>query len=227
MVAAFITSASAEATSVTLPAHQAGDILLMVAARTGTSSLATVPAGWHICYTRAIGSAPARSMILAWKIAASSGETSGTWTNANLLTCAVYRHSTNVIVMGRGNGSNNVATVTVPYVALSQNTTSNNTPNLQGASELVVGVVLTAENTGDGAAAPSGMTNRTTFAGASAGYIAIHDTTTTVTSFPATNVTAAGSVNSVTITAELFDTGVSRASSGGARMVSIRGGADQ
>jgi len=227
MVAAFITSASAEATSLTLPAHQAGDVLVMIAVRTGTSSYATVPAGWNITYNRAIGSAPARSMIFAWKVATSSSETSGTWTNANLLTCAVYRHATNVIVISGANGNNGVATTTVNYPSLAAYTTNNNPTNLQGPSELIIGVVMTSEITGDGTAAPSGMTNRTTFAGASAGYIAIHDTTTATAQWNSTNVTAAGAVNYLTILAELLDVGLSRASSGGARMVNVRGGADQ
>lgn len=97
---------------------------------------------------------------------------------------------------------------------------------MQNVSAVVLGAIALNENTGVGSAAPAGMTNRATFAGASTGYMAIHDTGSAVSSFNAT-VTAASNINSVQFAAEIMNTGIVLASGGGFRAVNIRGGADQ
>jgi surface protein len=75
--------------SATLPAHQAGDLILAFAFRDGSTSLPTAPAGWSGLSQNTSGtSVCART---SYKIAASSSETTGTWTNATTVIFLVYR----------------------------------------------------------------------------------------------------------------------------------------
>ena len=75
-------------TSATLPAHQAGDLILAFAFRDGSTTLPTQPTGWESIDTAAANTCSAR---FAYKIAASSGESTGTWTNASTTIFLVYR----------------------------------------------------------------------------------------------------------------------------------------
>ena len=92
-------SASAASTSLTMPSHQAGDLLVMLVARTTQASI-SVPSGWKRFDGRSGGFG---HTFLASKLAGSSTETSGTWTGAEGLICAVLRDSDNYILeMGTG-----------------------------------------------------------------------------------------------------------------------------
>jgi hypothetical protein len=92
-------SASAASDSLTLPTHQAGDLLVMLAART-TQATITHPSGWRRFGGRSGGFG---HNSLSAKRAASSSETSGTWTGADGLICAVLRDSDSYAVeMGPG-----------------------------------------------------------------------------------------------------------------------------
>jgi hypothetical protein len=87
----FISGASAAATSVTLGTHAAGDLLIAYAFRDGSTTALTRPAGWTNISTSA--GANNCTDIQAYKVATSSAETSGTWTNATGLTILVYRNA--------------------------------------------------------------------------------------------------------------------------------------
>lgn len=85
-----IGSGSAEATTITIPGtYQAGDIIIIFAFRDGSTTNASVPAGWNTLTITTDGTSCSSSA--GWKIAASGAETSGTWTNATGLICHVYR----------------------------------------------------------------------------------------------------------------------------------------
>ena len=85
-----IGSASAEATTITIPAgHHQGDIILIAAFRDGNTTNPSVPAGWTTITVTTDGTTCSTSV--GWKIATSNSETSGTWTNATGLMCHVYR----------------------------------------------------------------------------------------------------------------------------------------
>ena len=90
----FVGAAQASGTTITLPAHQAGDIIVMWA--TSVINTITQPSGWT--GTAVAGGQSVGSGILAYKIAASSSEVSGTWTNAKALMVAVYRGFTSAAV---------------------------------------------------------------------------------------------------------------------------------
>jgi len=92
-------SASAASDSLTLPSHQAGDLLVMLAAR-ATQATITTPSGWRRFGGRSGGHG---HNSLSAKRAESSSETSGTWTGAEGLICAVLRDSDSYAVeMGPG-----------------------------------------------------------------------------------------------------------------------------
>lgn len=89
MAISFIGSASAEATSLTIPAgHQFNDAMLVYAFRDGSTTAPTIPAGWTSIRSN---TGTLCSSVLCYKIASSGAETSGTWTNATALMVHVYR----------------------------------------------------------------------------------------------------------------------------------------
>lgn len=79
----FVSGASYQASSGTVPTHQSGDLIIVAAARDGdvTPSLGS---GFTSVYNGTM-------FRVGYKIAASSAESSGTWSNANGISIAVYR----------------------------------------------------------------------------------------------------------------------------------------
>lgn len=231
MTISFVGAASAEATSLTLPTHQAGDLIIMLAQRYNNLNPGTVPAEYPVKYiSQRNGATVQTHLAVACKTAATAAETSGTWTNFNLLIAAVYRHSTNYLTIDgpmytRGTGTSLI------FSGKAQLLTSNNTVGAFGvfmpvASTWALAAVIAHLNTAGINTAPSGMSNRISQAGASNGRISLHDTGADVTSFTTATVTVAASTDWVTNVFCIYDTGVSK-SSGGFRAVNIRGGADQ
>ena len=81
-------SASAAATSVTLPTHQADDVILIYAYRSGSNTAPSLPSGWTNIGNSGTGSS---SFRWGWLRATGSGTTSGTWTNATHVHAIIYR----------------------------------------------------------------------------------------------------------------------------------------
>jgi surface protein len=75
--------------SAPLPAHQAGDLILAFAFCDGSATLPTQPTGWTSIDTAAVGNTC--SARVAYRVAASSVGTSGTWTGATTVIFLVYR----------------------------------------------------------------------------------------------------------------------------------------
>lgn len=91
MAISYINSGGTQANTITIPSgHAAGDLLVMFAFRDGSTTAPTIPtgAGW---IQVGLNTGTATSSSTAYKVASSSSETSGTWTNANALICHVYR----------------------------------------------------------------------------------------------------------------------------------------
>jgi surface protein len=76
-------------TSATLPTHQAGDVILAFSFRSGSSSSSTMPSGWTSILSSGGTTIYTR---FAFKIATTSSETTGTWTNATRVVFLVYRN---------------------------------------------------------------------------------------------------------------------------------------
>lgn len=195
----YVSGASAEATTLSMPSHQYGDLICMFAFNNSAATAPTVPTGWIIVNQ---GTANSKGRAFAFKNAVSAAETSGTWTNASLLGCVVYRDSANWLHCGQVSTSSNTVMSFVQYNTLTA---------IRGATQSwVLGAGGVNLNTQSVETPPAGMTNRVTCAGASSGEIAIHDTNAAVASWPSTNVTLGSSVTSMAITVEIADTGVSK-----------------
>lgn len=100
-------------TTATIPSHVSGDLLIAFAFRDGSTTQPTLPAGWTSIRTQAGTTCCGR---WAWKRAASSSETSGTWTNASALEIAVYSGVDRVGASASQAGT--VATVTWPALSM-------------------------------------------------------------------------------------------------------------
>ena len=216
MTVSFVGSASAEATSLTLPAHQAGDLLVMLAGRTGSTGPPSIPAGWRFA-TQSSGSGvspPAIAGSVGWKIASSSAEVSGTWTNASALICAVIRDSDNILVIG-GIAKTTGLSSTVNYQPLFANS-GQSIQGMRYTSSYVLLPVIATDNASDIDTAPTAATTTiASIAGTAAIEMAIHRTNAEVASWASTNYTANATVRYATWTIEILDTGFAKASSGG------------
>lgn len=89
MALSYIASGAANANTITIPAGYAvGDLLLMFAFRDGSTTSPSIPAGWT---SVGLNAGTLCASTVAYRVATSLSETSGTWTNANALVCNVYR----------------------------------------------------------------------------------------------------------------------------------------
>lgn len=85
-----IGASTVEATTITIPAHQVGDLIIIFAFRDGSTTNPTVGLSGGTTITNTTDGTSC-SVSAAWKMAQSTGETSGTWTNATDLAVVVYR----------------------------------------------------------------------------------------------------------------------------------------
>lgn len=115
------------ASSVSLPAHQAGDLILAFAVQ-GSSALPGLPAGWTNIRTTNLANVAAR---LAYRIAADDSTPSGSWSPAAVVLAAVYRGAVGVGASTQ-TGVNNSSSVAIPPLA---------SMDVSDGSSWVVGVV--------------------------------------------------------------------------------------
>lgn len=192
MTVSFVGAASAEATSLTLPAHQAGDLIVMYGrGPAGLPTPPTLPSGW-VQIQRF--SASSNNVAVCWRIASSSAETSGTWTNAEQLMALVYRHTTNYLGLGLSAVTNGTITTSITYPALTAYPTSGWVLGLGSAkndSNLNTNFDLP----------PSGMTNRHSAFGSTYAFeVVAHDTNANVASWSSTTRTNDLAVRFATVT---------------------------
>lgn len=185
---------SASAPTVTIPAHQAGDLIFITASRNSSGTAPSVPAGYSLIPNTKKAQGANVSFVSGYRIAIGTADTSGTWTNAAELAVAVYRPSAgNVLRIGQS-ASNSSTTTTVNFPALTMaDPTSGNS--------WVIGVAAANNITQTLGTAPSGMTNQQHLNG-SVGQISLSDTNGGVSSWASTNITA-GTGDSVTATIEI------------------------
>lgn len=191
MTVTFVGAQGNAGTTVTIPTHQSGDLILLFAYRDGSTTAPTTPtAGGTVPTWTLIGSTGGNlnSSNFRYAVATGSTTTSGTWTNATELICLVYR-GTRVVGASAGGGA---ASTSIAYPALTLQRTDN--------SSWVVGVAghRSATNV---QVAPTGMTNRV-FTGTEA---AGHDTNGTVSSWSQQTVTVDANSGWRSWTVELRD----------------------
>lgn len=181
----FVCASSAASTSTTAcTGEQAGDLLLVSASVTASSTMPTLASGFTSITTASTssGSGSSRNAIIAgWSTAASASSGSGTWTGATNVTMQVFRGQAGSPI---GNSITSTGSATsVTYAA--------DTLSATDGSSWFAGVAV--RNTADAkmATAPTGMINRTSspatpLAGA-------NDTNgPTGSNWPATSVTGFG-----------------------------------
>jgi hypothetical protein len=195
---AYHSAASVEDDELTLSDHGDGDLLILLVYRDGSTAAPTNPGGWTAIQVNGSNS---NWFGLFWRRATSSSETSGTWTNATHLACWVGR-AANYLIPGTATVVNAGTTTTISY-------TARTAADLGGFSSVLLGAVGVRTNNTSADTAPSGMTNRTSVAGASTGEIAIHDTGSAVSSWTIQQVVADGTVSGrASIVVEIRDTGI-------------------
>lgn len=213
MSISYISSASAESDSVSMPTHQAGDLLVMWAYRASGATRVVAPAGWKYATMR---SNVAQSSVLCYRTAESSSEVSGTWANAELVEVSVYRDTANYLSLGGVSAFSATATTNVQFTSIMPPSTQTNALNtMRTSSTWVIGCVGVVANTSDIQTPPAGMTNRVNLAGAGSIESSMHDTNGDVASWPATSHTQSVSSAYHTAVAEIVDTNIPKASGGG------------
>lgn len=169
-------------TTVTVPAHLPGDLILCFAYR-NTTGTPTLPVGFSSPAT-ANETGTTSSGRVGFKTATSTSDTSGTWTNATAMVCHVYRPPSGYTLQLGTIAWNKSTTATVNYPAITlADPTSGNS--------WCVGFAGTSNTSQTIATAPAGMTNES-HETASATQAAGHDTEGGVTSWASTNVTTTG-----------------------------------
>lgn len=120
---------SAAATSIAIPAHQAGDIILIWAFRDGSTTPPTVPtAGGTVpSFTTIDGPAGANTCaaVCAYAVAAGTTDTSGTWTNATGMSVEVWRGQSSDPIGGHAQSGGSVASggnIAIPAITLTDPT---------------------------------------------------------------------------------------------------------
>lgn len=193
MSLSLVGTATASATTVTPPAHQPGDLIVIFAFNGGATTVPSLPSGWLSVLTKSGTTCSAR---LGYKIATSTSDASGTWTNADELVCHVYRPSSgNTAGIGvSASAASTTNTVNYPALALVDPSGNSWVAGFAGCNN-------TAETI---QTAPAGMTGESHVTGASY-QAAGADTEGGVTSWSSTNATTTGTAtDSVSCTVELL-----------------------
>ena len=147
-------SAIADGASVTIPAHQAGDLLVIFANRFDSTTIPTLPSGWTSAATQ---TGTDRAGRVGYRVATGSGTTSGTWTGAQTTLVWVLRDHGGIGAAAVG------AATTLPALTLT-------------GSSSWVGALQSGYSSLP--AVPSGMTSR-----ANGSYERVADTNGTVSSW--------------------------------------------
>ncbi len=208
MTVSFVSAATGvDADSITFSSHQSGDLIVVLAGGiTGTNIV--IPSGWFVVGIRV---ASPRNLVMAAKYAASSGETSGTWTNAVVMASAVYRDTSNIVGVG-GPILSAATNTTVSYGAIIAST-DGGTAGGKAPTALILPIAggQVASRTLSLSTPPTGYTFRSGKAHASsATEIALFDYAAEVSSIVAQTTTIGSSTGWATIVNSLFDGGYAK-----------------
>lgn len=115
MAISAISNAAAATTTVAMSTHATGDLILASVRRNGSTTAPTIPAGWTVVKTQ--------TGTTSWhgvykKIAASSSETTGTWTSASAVEVNVYRGASDAVAANATGGTGTGTTITYPAITL-------------------------------------------------------------------------------------------------------------
>ena len=175
-------SDTANSTTITMPSHAAGDLLLFFAYRDNSATVPTIPSGW---ITRVSLSQSVGSLAIAYKHAQSNAETSGTWTNATQIFASVWRGDPNTLIFPNYISSNNATSTTINYLSQTANTFQTN-----ASDQALVGWVAN-RNSANTLSSPSGMTLAQSATDGSAWQTRLDYQLNRTTIWPTTNVIVA------------------------------------
>jgi hypothetical protein len=173
--------------------------LIFIFAGRNNTTPATVPSGWvQAAFTGASGV----SVTTGWKIAQSSGETSGTWTNASVLICAVYRADTGILAISTAAGGANATGTSVSFT-----TVTNGLVYRPGTLDnWYLGVAMQLNSANSLETAPTGMSNVAVESDSGVWKAVLHDTNASQLSNWATAATTvATAAASSTRVVQLFE----------------------
>lgn len=152
MSISLIASAEYNADSGAIPTHQVNDLILIFAYNDGATTAVSLPTGFSSVYGSVMGSFG--YVLAGHKIATSTSETSGTWTNADHLIVLVFRGDADTIIIPEFFVSNSATSTNVTFGT--QPAGSFRT----GASDVaVVGLVAQRNATNNLTQAPGAMVN--------------------------------------------------------------------
>lgn len=182
MAISYISSASGVDSIATMPTHQAGDLLLFYAFIDGVATPPDLPGDCINIGTNTRFNTGAR---VAYKVAASSSETSGTWTTATNLIVVVYRDTKRPGKFWLNNGTGTLLLYSI----------NSQTFEDAAGSAWAVGFAGHRSTNGSLVTPPAGMINRTVGTNTGISKAAAHDTNGAVTSWADQSVEVAGSAN--------------------------------
>lgn len=201
-------SDEANADSIAIPAHQVNDTLLFFVYRDNNTASPTIPSDCQVVHQAAMGSFG--YLIAAYKVADTTSETSGTWTNASHMAVMIFRGDADTLVIPEAFATNSATSTSVTFGA--QITGSLRTNQSDRA---VVGFVAQRNTTNNLAAAPGAMTNILS-GGDGANYqIATHWDDARTTAWTSTSVTVTTSALYRTQVLGLFEQAFVSTSGGG------------
>lgn len=188
----FVGATSASGATVAIPAHQAGDLLILFAYRDGTvcacSTAPSLPAGWTNISSGGGGTSPNfNSSRLAYLVDGSGSTSSVTSTNATEIIVHVYHGQNSSTPIGdSSNGAGTSTTVTYPALTMYRANSTSWVAGFAGNNSI---------DTTIDTSVPSGMTRRTFFTGDEVAEGAGHDTSGGVSSWSATAVAVGGTTS--------------------------------
>ncbi len=190
MAISHVDAITAGATSLTPPAHAIGDIIVIFAFRDGSATAPSLGAGYTTIATKAGTSCSHR---IGYKIATSTSDASGTWSNASSLTCVVLRSSVYAIggslFIGSGFASSagTTNTLTFPTVTMDHADSTSYVAGFIGHRS-VDQAISTHPPSGMTLITNSELTNATC-------EVCAFDTNGTVNSWTSTNVSVTGTAS--------------------------------
>lgn len=168
-------------TSATLPTHAAGDLIIVGAYRDGNATAPSIPGDYTSIQS---AGASSNSIRVGYKVAASSSEVTGTWTNATSLIVVVYRGVHPVCpIGGSAITSGSSTSISYPTIVDFRNNADTSSWAVGFAGHRSTNVAIET--------APSGMTNVTSVSDAT-DEAGLHDTNTGVNSWTATSASVGG-----------------------------------
>jgi hypothetical protein len=198
MAVTFQGATGAGATSVSLPTHAVGDLIVISAAASGTTIPTAPSAGGTVPTWTTIATDGTYGHRLAYAVATATNHTTGTWTNAEAMMSAVLRGQKSSSPAG-GNATSGddaaLSTVTAPAVTLSDS---------GGGSAILHFLHAAAGLTGrNWNSAPAGYTSRLSVNPPSIAWGYRLLTKDTTTSDGAASNTLTGNLNGICRTASL------------------------